>query len=383
MIYLDYAATTPADPRVVRAMQAHLGPDGLFANPSATSHAPGRQAAEAVERARARVAALIGAREVLFTSGATEANNLAVLGMARALRRRGRHVVTCASEHPSVLDACRALDREGFEVTVLAPDEGGRLAPERLREALRPDTVLVSVMLANNETGVVQDVAALAELARGRGAVFHTDAVQAVGRMPVRVGDLGVDLLSFTAHKLYGPKGVGALWIRDGLDPLPEPLMHGGGQERGLRPGTLPTHQIVGFAEACRIAAEEGPAEWARLAELTARLEARLAAAGMTARNGDPARAVPGILNMAFCGVDADVLLSLLEGVACASGAACHAGDVRGSHVLRAMGLAQWRVRGALRLSLGRYTTAEEVEEAAARITALVARLRAGRRLAC
>ncbi len=278
-IYLDYAATTPVDPAVATAMFACLTEGGDFGNASSATHVFGRRAAARVETARAQVAALIGAEldEITFTSGATESNNLAILGVARANAHRGRHVITTRIEHKAVLDPCKRLERDGFAVTYLTPDRQGRIDPEAVRAALRPDTVLVSVMYVNNEIGVINDVGAIGALCRDRGVAFHTDAAQAAGKIPIDVRTLPVDFLSFNAHKIYGPKGIGALYTRRASRPLLQPVLFGGGQERGLRPGTLPTHQIVGFGIACELAAAGLGAERARMTALRERLWGGLA----------------------------------------------------------------------------------------------------------
>ena len=287
-VYLDYAATTPVDPAVASAMFACLTEGGDFGNASSATHVFGRRAAERVEIARAQVAALIGAEpdEITFTSGGTESNNLAILGLARANADRGRHIITARTEHKAVLDPCKRLEREGFTVTYLTPDRQGRIDPEVVRAALRPDTVLVSIMYVNNEIGVIQDIGAIGALCRDRGVAFHTDAAQAAGKIPVDVRTLPVDFLSFNAHKIYGPKGVGALYIRRASRSLLQPVSFGGGQERGLRPGTLATHQIVGFGVACELAAASLNAEAQRLTSLREHLWDGLARLGGAHLNG-------------------------------------------------------------------------------------------------
>lgn len=380
-IYLDHAATTPVLPEVAAEVAAAMS--DVWANPSSV-HAEGRRARVLVERARQRVAALIGAdaEEIVFTSGATEADNLAVLGVARALRERGDHVVTSAVEHRAVLDACRALEREGYRVTYLPVDGYGRVDPDDVRRAIGPRTVLVSVMLANNEVGTLQPVREIAEICRARGVLVHTDAVQAVGVLPVDVRDLGVDLLSLSGHKIYAPKGVGALYIRRGVRRFLAPLLYGGGQEGRMRPGTENVPAIAGLGRAAEIALRERDELARRLRAWRDRLEQELLARIPGARvNGHPQLRLPGHLNLAVPGVDPDALLIGLDlaGVAASNGSACSAGSIEPSHVLLAMGLSPELARGAVRLTLGRLNREEDVEEAAARIAGVVARLRRAR----
>lgn len=377
-IYLDYAATTPVDPRVAAAMAGCLTLEGDFGNASSI-HAFGRAAAARIERARSQVAGLIGAAaaEIVFTSGATESNNLVVLGVARANADRGRHLVTARTEHKAVLDPCKHLEKEGFSVTYLTPEASGVVTPAAVAAALRPDTQLVSLMCVNNEIGVVQDIAALGALCRERGVAFHSDCAQAAGKLPLDVKALPVDFLSFTAHKLYGPKGVGALYVRESARGLLQPVTFGGGQERGWRPGTLATHQIVGFGAACEIAAAELPAESARLGALRDRLWGLLGALGGVHLNGAGAARVPGILNVSFEGVEGESLVGALGELAISTGAACNSASAEASYVLRALGRDALLAASSLRLSLGRFTTGGEVDLAAAAITREVRRLRA------
>jgi cysteine desulfurase len=377
-LYFDYAATTPVDPRVAQAMSECLTAAGDFGNPSST-HAFGAAAAARIEQARAQVAALAGAEpeEIVFTSGATESNNLALLGTARAARAGTRHLVTARTEHKSVLDPCRHLEREGVSVTYLTPGSGGRIDPQALAAALRPDTVLVSLMYANNETGVLEDIAAVGALCRERGVPLHTDCAQALGKVPLDLHELAVDFASFTAHKLYGPKGIGALYVRRAARGLTQALSYGGGQERGLRPGTLPTHQIVGFGAACALAAralaEEGP----RLAALRERLWAGLAALPGTHLNGGAAPRLPGILNVSFEGVHGESLVQGLTRLAVSTGAACSSESHDPSYVLRALGRDSQLAQSSLRFSLGRFTDATDVEAALQAVCAHVTALRA------
>jgi len=378
-VYLDYAATTPVDPRVAEIMAGCLTRDGVYANPASVAHAPGRAAHETVERARAEVAASIGADpgDLVWTSGATEADNLAVLGAARHGRGGGAHVLTGRIEHKAVLDACGQLEREGFAVTRLLPGPGGRYDPGQIEESLREGTRLVSIMHVNNETGVVQDVAAIARACRERGVLFHSDAAQSAGRLALDVEALGVDLMSFSAHKVYGPKGIGALYVRRAARRRLEPLLFGGGQELGLRAGTLPTHQIAGMGAAFALAAVELDTENLRLAGLRERLWAPVRELGGVLLNGDAAHSVPGILNLSFAGVEGESLLHALRDLAVSTGSACTTADSEPSYVLRALGRDGTLARSSVRFSFGRFTSREEIDFAARRVCAAVSRLRA------
>lgn len=379
-IYLDYGATTPCDPRVVDAMLPWL--HERFGNPASGGHAWGRAAAQAVERARAQVAQLVNAEpsEIVWTSGATESDNLAVKGVAWARRARGRHLVTPKTEHAAVLDAMRALERAGWEITWLDVRPDGLLDLERFAAALRADTVLASVMLVNNEIGVVQDIAALGALCRARGITFHVDAAQASGKLAIDLAALPVDLMSLTAHKSYGPKGVGALYVRRKPRLQLEAQMHGGGQERGLRSGTLATHQCVGMGEAFRIAAEEMEAELARVRALQQRLLAGIGGIEQAFVNGSLERRVPHNVNASFGAVDGESLVGALEGVALSTGSACASASGEPSHVLRALGRSDELAHASLRLTLGRWTTEQEIDAVLRRLHEQVARLRgAGR----
>ena len=379
VIYLDNAATTPVDPRVTAAMLECLGADGDFANPSATNHEPGRRARRRVEQARADVAALVGAdpEQIVWTSGATEADNLALLGVARFHGARGCHIVTSRIEHPAVLDPCRQLEREGFEVTYLRPGDGGIVEPAQVELALRPDTVLVSLMQVNNETGVVQDVGAVGRLCRSRGVLLHVDAAQGAGKVAIDVRRDCIDLLSLTAHKLHGPKGIGALCVRREPRVGLVPLVFGGGQERGLRSGTLPTHQIVGMGTAFRLAAAEMAADAERIGALREWLWRALRSLPGVELNGDPQRRVAGILNVSIDGVEGESLLCALADLALSSGSACAATNAEPSYVLRALGRSDRLAQSSLRFSLGRFSTRSDVEIAAARVCEEVLRLRA------
>jgi cysteine desulfurase len=377
-VYLDYAATTPVDPVVARAMFECLTQGGDFGNASSATHVFGRRAAARIETARAQVAALIHAEpdEITFTSGGTESNNLAILGLARSNADRGRHIITARTEHKAVLDPCKRLEREGFAVTYLTPDRQGRVSPETVRAALRPDTVLVSIMYVNNEIGVIQDVGAIASLCRDRGVAFHTDAAQAVGKIPVDVRTLPIDFLSFNAHKLYGPKGVGALYSRRASRSLLQPVSFGGGQERGLRPGTLATHQIVGFGAACEVAAASLDAEVLRLTAFRERLWEGLVGLGGTHLNASEAPRSPGILNVSFEGVEGESLVTGLTDLAVSTGSACNSASAEPSYVLRALGRDTQLAQSSLRISVGRFTTAAEVDLAVDAVRREVTRLR-------
>jgi cysteine desulfurase len=369
-IYLDHHATTPVDPRVLDAMLPFFRED--FGNAASISHAFGRRAAAAVEDARERIAASLGAepREIVFTSGATEANNLAIQGSARLRPAHRDHLVSVASEHPSVLDVCEALTSEGFRTTVVPVDAEGRVEPAAIGDALEDRTAVVSVMLANNEIGVLQPVDEIAALCRERGVPCHTDAAQAVGRIPVDVDALGVDLLSFSGHKVYGPKGIGALFVRQRRPRVRlAPVQHGGGHEGGLRSGTLPVPLIIGLARALEVCLEDLESEAKRQRELRERLWGQLREAVPDARcNGHPEERLPGNLNVTFPGVDADRLLLALTDVALSSGSACSTASPAPSHVLLAIGLSEQEAKSSIRIGLGRGTTPEEVDTAARRL---------------
>lgn len=381
-IYLDYAATTPVDPRVARSLIRYLTQRGQFGNPSSSTHAFGRNAARAVETARERVAALLGADtdEIIWTSGATEANNLALRGVMHAYARKGRHLITAKTEHKAVLDVCRQLEREGCTVTWLDPEPDGLFSLQQLAAVLRPDTVLVSLMHVNNETGVSQDLNTLGTLIHSHGALLHVDAAQSAGKLPLDLRILPVDLLSVSAHKLYGPKGIGALYARRRPTRVRlEPLLYGGGQERGLRAGTLPVHQIVAMGKACEIALAEMGIEQTRIRKWRDWLWHGLRDLEGVELNGHPKpeHHSPNILNLSFSGIAAEALLHALPEIALATGSACNSAHHEPSHVLRAMGHDLMRMRSAIRFSLGRFTTAEEIEYTIDAVAAAVTRLRA------
>ena len=377
-IYLDYAATTPVDPRVAEKMVQCLTPDGNFGNPASRSHLFGWKAEEAVENARRQVADLLGAdpREIVWTSGATESDNLAIKGVARFYGKKGKHVITSKIEHKAVLDPCRQLEREGFEVTYLEPDSNGIITPEQVSDALREDTILVSLMHVNNEIGTVTDIAAIGEITRPKGVLFHVDAAQSVGKLPIDMGTMKVDLLSVCAHKIYGPKGVGALYVRRKPRVRLEALIHGGGHERGMRSGTLPTHQIVGMGEAFRIAGEEMAAETERLEALRQRLWDSVKDMEEVHVNGSTEQRVPGILNISFAFVEGESLLMSIKDLAVSSGSACTSASLEPSYVLRALGLNDELAHSSIRFSLGRFTTEEEVDYAVEQVRHAVDKLR-------
>lgn len=378
-IYLDYAATTPADPRVASKMMQFLTLDGTFGNPASRSHRFGWQSEEAVDVARNQVAELVNAdpREIVFTSGATESDNLAIKGAAHFHQARGKHIITSKTEHKAVLDSCEQLEREGFDVTYLTPAANGIITLDALRAALRDDTVLVSIMHVNNEIGVIQDIAAMGELCRERDILFHVDATQSVGKLPIDLSKLNVDLMSFSAHKIYGPKGIGALYVRRKPRIQIAAQIHGGGHERGMRSGTLPVHQIVGMGEAYRIAHEEREQEMARLQQLRDRLWQGLSVLDNVYLNGDLQQSSANILNVSFANVDGESLIMALKDLALSSGSACTSASLEPSYVLRALGLSDELAHSSLRFSLGRFTTEEEIDYAIALVQKSVTRLRA------
>ncbi|AJI83141.1 cysteine desulfurase [Yersinia enterocolitica] len=377
-IYLDYAATTPVDPRVAEKMMQYLTLDGIFGNPASRSHKFGWQAEEAVDIARNDIAALVGAdpREIVFTSGATESDNLAIKGAANFYQKKGKHIITCKTEHKAVLDTCRQLEREGFEVTYLAPQSNGIIDLKQLEAAMREDTILVSIMHVNNEIGVVQDIAEIGEMCRSRGIIFHVDATQSVGKLPIDLSKLKVDLMSFSAHKVYGPMGIGALFVRRKPRIRIEAQQHGGGHERGMRSGTLPVHQIAGMGKAYRIAKEEMESEAARLRSLRLRLWNGIKDIEEVYLNGDLENGAPGILNVSFNYVEGESLIMALKDLAVSSGSACTSASLEPSYVLRALGMNDELAHSSIRFSLGRFTTEEEIDYAIALVRKSIGRLR-------
>lgn len=376
-VYLDYQATTPTDPRVLEAMLPYF--TVRFGNPHSKSHAYGREAEDAVETGRRQIAELIGAepREIVFTSGATESNNLAIKGAARFLSPRKNRIVTCVTEHKCVLESCRRLQAEGFDLITIGVRSNGLIDPEALASAIDEQTALVSIMAVNNEIGVIQPIREIAALCHQRGALFHTDAAQAVGKIPLDVAAMGIDLMSISGHKIYGPKGIGALYVRRRPRVRLEAQMDGGGQERGFRSGTLPTPLCVGLGAACALAAMEMDQEATRLAELRDRLlRALVTAIPDTVVNGDMESRIPGNLNFAFPGIEAEMLLIRLNDIALSTGSACTSAAVEPSYVLRALGLDHALAGASLRIGLGRFTTTAEVDYASERIISEVCRLR-------
>ena len=365
-IYLDYAATTPMDERVAQKMMQYMTKDGIFGNPASRSHKLGWEAEEAVDVARNQIADLIGAdaREIVFTSGATESDNLAIKGAAHFYQTKGKHIITVKTEHKAVLDTCRQLEREGFEVTYLDPEEDGLLDLEKFKAAIRPDTILVSVMHVNNEMGVIQDIAAIGEICRANKIIFHVDATQSVGKVPVNVHELKVDLMSFSSHKLYGPKGIGGLYVCRKPRVRLEAIIHGGGHERGMRSGTLPVHQIVGMGEAYRIAKEEMTEEMARLTKLRDRLYNGFKDIEEVYVNGsmEPGKRVGSNLNISFNFVEGESLMMALRDIAVSSGSACTSASLEPSYVLRAIGRDDELAHSSIRFTLGRWTTEEEID---------------------
>jgi cysteine desulfurase len=377
-IYLDYSATTPVDPRVAERMCGYLTPQGQFGNPASRSHVFGWQADEAVEEARANVAALVNAdpKEIIWTSGATESDNLAIKGAAHFYKKKGRHIVTLKTEHKAVLDSCRQLEREGYEVTYLEPGSNGLLDLEKFKQALRDDTVVVSVMHVNNEIGVIQDVEAIGELCRERKIIFHVDAAQSAGKVPIDLQTLKVDLMSFSAHKIYGPKGIGALYVRRKPRVRLEAQMHGGGHERGLRSGTLATHQIVGMGEAFRLAREEMAVDNERILALRNRLLDGFKGVEEVYINGDLDHRIAGNLNVSFNYVEGESLIMALKDLAVSSGSACTSASLEPSYVLRALGRNDELAHSSIRFTIGRFTTEEEIDYAIDLVKSKIGKLR-------
>ncbi|HAV36092.1 MAG TPA: IscS subfamily cysteine desulfurase [Massilia sp.] len=375
-IYMDYSATTPIDPRVADKMIPYLREQ--FGNPASRSHMYGWSAEAAVEEARAHVAALVGAdpREIIWTSGATESNNLALKGAANFYKTKGKHIITVKTEHKAVLDTVRELERQGFEATYLEPQDNGLITIEQLEAAIRPDTILVSVMLVNNEIGVIQPIDAIGELCRSKGIIFHCDAAQATGKVEINLEKTKCDLMTFTAHKTYGPKGVGALYVRRKPRVRLEAQMHGGGHERGLRSGTLPTHQIVGMGEAFRIAKEEMNSELERVKALRDRLAKGLMEIEEVYVNGDMEHRVPHNLNVSFNYVEGESLIMAIKDIAVSSGSACTSASLEPSYVLRALGRSDELAHSSIRFTIGRFTTEEDIDFAVNLLKSKVGKLR-------
>jgi len=377
-IYLDYSATTPIDERVVAQMLKYMGPQSSFGNPASRSHSFGWEAEAAVEIARKQVADLVGSnpKEIIFTSGATESDNLAIKGVAHFNQKRGKHIVTCKTEHKAVLDSCRQLEREGYEVTYLDPMKNGLIDLKVLEDALRDDTTLVSIMHVNNEIGVIQDIEAIGKICRERKIVFHVDAAQSAGKVDINLEQLPVDLMSFSAHKVYGPKGIGALYVQRKPRIRLEAQMHGGGHERGMRSGTLATHQIVGMGEAFRIAKEEMASENERLLKLRDKLYDGVKDMEEVYINGDIDHRIAGNINISFNYVEGESLLMALKELAISSGSACTSASLEPSYVLRALGRNDELAHSSIRFTMGRYTTEEEIDRTISHVRTAVQKLR-------
>ncbi|KPJ94130.1 MAG: cysteine desulfurase IscS [Gammaproteobacteria bacterium SG8_15] len=377
-IYMDYAATTPVDPRVAEKMMQYLTMDGEFGNPASRSHAFGWHAEEAVETARKNIADLVNAnpKEIIFTSGATESDNLAIKGAAHFYSKKGKHIITSKTEHKAVLDTCRQLEREGFEVTYLDPEPSGLIDLEKLKAAMRDDTIVVSIMHVNNEIGIIQDIAAIGEITREKGIIFHVDAAQSAGKVPIDMETMKVDLMSFSGHKIYGPKGIGALYVRRKPRIRIEAQMHGGGHERGMRSGTLATHQIVGIGEAFRIAKEQMAEDNQRISRLRDKLYHSLQDIEEVYLNGDIEHQVPNILNISFNFVEGESLIMALKGIAVSSGSACTSSSLEPSYVLRALGRNDELAHSSIRFSIGRFTTEEDIDSAIDQVHKAISKLR-------
>ncbi|MEH6594990.1 MAG: IscS subfamily cysteine desulfurase [Colwellia polaris] len=377
-IYFDYSATTPVDKRVAEKMMQYMTTDGFYGNPASRSHKFGWQAEEAVDIARNQIADLINAdpREIVITSGATESNNLAIKGAAKFYSKKGKHIITCKTEHKAVLDTCRELERQGFEVTYLDPESNGLIDLKKLEAAMRDDTVLVSIMHVNNEIGVIQDIAEIGEMCRARKVIFHVDAAQSAGKINIDLQHLKVDLMSFSAHKIYGPKGIGALYVSRKPRVRLESQIHGGGHERGMRSGTLATHQIVGMGEAFRIAKEELAQDEAHVTKMRDRLWAGLNDMEQVFINGDADKRYPGNLNVSFNFVEGESLIMALKDLAVSSGSACTSASLEPSYVLRALGLNDEMAHSSIRFSFGRFTTEEEIDYAIDLIKKAIGHLR-------
>jgi cysteine desulfurase len=377
-IYLDYASTTPVDPAVADKMMQFLTPTGQFGNPASRSHVFGWQAEAAVEDARNDVATLIGAdpREIVWTSGATEANNLAIKGCAHFNQRKGKHVITSRIEHKAVLDTCRQLEREGWEVTYLDPDSNGLIQPQMVADAIREDTTVVSIMHVNNELGTLNDIASIGAICREKKVFFHVDAAQSAGKTAIDVEAMNVDMMSFSAHKIYGPKGIGALYVRRKPRVRIEAQMHGGGHERGMRSGTLPTHQIVGMGEAFKVGFHNLAEESARIEALRTRLWEGVSDMEEVHLNGSEDQHVPGIVNISFAFVEGESLIMALRDLAVSSGSACTSASLEPSYVLRALGLNDEMAHSSIRFSIGRYTSEDDIDKAIAKVRHAVEKLR-------
>ena len=377
-IYLDYASTTPVDPRVASKMMQYLTPDGEFGNPASRSHRYGWKADDAVEEARSHVANLVNCdpREIVWTSGATEADNLAIKGVARFYKSKGNHIITSKIEHKAVLDPCRQLEREGFEVTYLDPNDGGVITPEAIKDAMQENTILVSVMHINNELGTLNDLEEIGKITREAGAFFHVDAAQSTGKVDINLSKLPVDLMSFSAHKTYGPKGIGALFVRRKPRVRIEALIHGGGHERGMRSGTLPTHQIVGMGEAFKIAKEEMKSDHTKIKSYHEKFLNEAMKIEHAYINGDVNNKVPNILNISFNFVEGESLIMGLKDIAVSSGSACTSASLEPSYVLRALGRKDELAHSSIRFSFGRFTSDDDIRDTLSILNKVVDRLR-------
>ena len=379
LIYLDYAATTPIDEQVAKKMIQYMTFDGTFGNPASRSHAFGWQAEEAVETARQQIADVINAdpREIVFTSGATESNNLAIKGAAQFYATKGKHIITSKIEHKAVLDTCRELETQGFEITYLEPQQGtGLITADMVKDVIREDTILVTLMMVNNELGTLTDSKAIGEITREKGIIFHVDAAQAAGKTPIDLEEMKVDLMSFSGHKIYGPKGIGALYVRRKPRVRIKAQMHGGGHERGMRSGTLATHQIVGMGEAFAIAKERMQADEARIAKLREKLWNGVQDLEQIFLNGDLEHSIPNIVNISFNFVEGESMMMSLKDLAVSSGSACTSATLEPSYVLRAIGLSDELAHSSIRFSLGRYTTDEDIERVVTEVRSAVEKLR-------
>lgn len=379
LTYLDYAATTPVDKDVAEKMMQYLTFDGVFGNPASRSHGFGWQAEEAVETAREQIADLINAdpREIVFTSGATESDNLAIKGAAHFYSGRGKHIITSKIEHKAVLDVCRELEQEGFEITYLEPQQGtGLITVDMVKDAIRDDTILISLMMVNNELGTLTDVAAIGKITREKGIILHVDAAQAAGKTPIDLETMQIDLMSLSGHKMYGPKGIGALYVRRKPRVRLKAQMHGGGHERGMRSGTLATHQIVGMGEACKIAKARMAEDEAHIGQLRDRLWHGLKDLEEVYLNGDLTHSIPNIVNISFNFVEGESLMMSLKDFAVSSGSACTSATLEPSYVLRALGLSDELAHSSIRFSMGRYTTEADVDHAIAQVRSAVEKLR-------
>jgi len=378
-IYLDYASTTPIDKRVADKMLEFMTMDGKYGNPASRSHAFGWDADEAVSESRKHIADLINAdpREIVWTSGATESDNLAIKGAAHFYQKKGKHIITVKTEHKAVLDACRQLEREGFEVTYMEPMESGLIDLKQLESEIREDTILISIMHVNNEIGVIQDIEKIGELTRSKNIIFHVDAAQSAGKIEIDLERMKVDLMSFSAHKIYGPKGIGALYVRRKPRVRLEAQIHGGGHERGLRSGTLPTHQIVGMGEAFRIAKDEMKKDYDRISQLRNRLWNGVKDMEEVYLNGDFENRYPGIMNISFNYVEGESLIMATKDIAVSSGSACTSASLEPSFVLRAIGRSDELAHSSLRMSIGRFTTEQDIDATINTVTKAVEKLRA------